>query len=121
VRTLVALACILSSGCLDGISDVNGPDQTPPNAEPLAGCAMACHGADSSNAPPKSVSGATDTSSTAVGAHQQHLNPSPAWHAKVDCADCHVVPATVDAPGHMDGDNKAEVTFSTRVGASRHS
>src|SRR6185436_17260878 len=27
-------------------------------------------------------------------------------------ADCHVVPQRDDDPGHIDGDNKAEVTFS---------
>ena len=72
---------------------------SPPNAEPLAGCAIACHGADTSNAPPKSVSGATATTATAVGAHQVHLTASPAWHRTLVCADCHVVPDTTGAPG----------------------
>jgi predicted CxxxxCH...CXXCH cytochrome family protein len=113
LRTLcVALVCTVTSsaGCLGEISDTSN-EISPPNAEPLAGCSMSCHGSDASNAPPKSIMGATDTSSVAVGAHQQHLDPAPTWHRKVACADCHVVPADVASPGHMDGDNKAEVIF----------
>ena len=111
-----AIALVLLVGCVGSLT-VDG-DQAPPNTEPLAGCAMACHGADTSNAPPKSISGAMETTATAVGAHQAHLNPAPSWHLKVACADCHVVPSEVGSPGHMDGDNKAEVTFSTRAGTS---
>jgi predicted CxxxxCH...CXXCH cytochrome family protein len=36
--------------------------------------------------------------------------------ARVDCADCHVVPASWDAPGHIVGDGPpAEVTFGARA------
>jgi len=112
----------LVAGCTGDISGGSGGDgEPPPNADPQAGCALACHGADVSNAPPKSISGATDTTSTAVGAHQAHLVASPAWHHRVDCADCHVVPDRVDAPGHMDGDNIAEVIFSARAGGAASS
>lgn len=120
-RTLcLFLVCTLAytSGCLGEITDMGGTEQAPPNAEPLAGCAMSCHGGEASNAPPKSISGATDTSAVAVGAHQQHLDPASAWHRKVECADCHVVPSDVSSPGHMDGDNKAEVTFGAIAGMS---
>ena len=51
----VVLALALA-GCLGEVTDMGGPaDEPAPNDEPLAGCAMACHGADSSNAPPKSI------------------------------------------------------------------
>jgi predicted CxxxxCH...CXXCH cytochrome family protein len=117
--TCVAFVALVGSlaGCLGTLESLGGADNAP-NTEPNPGCAMSCHGAENSNAPPRSVSGATETTSTSVGAHQQHLSPSPSWHAKVECADCHVVPSTVDSPGHMDGDNKAEVMFSTRVGTT---
>lgn len=59
-----------------------------------------------------------DTTATGVGAHQVHLNPSPSWHQKVECSDCHVVPQAVGDPGHIDGDNKAEVIFSMRGGGT---
>jgi predicted CxxxxCH...CXXCH cytochrome family protein len=88
----------------------------PPNAEPRLGCAIECHGDDVSNAPPKSVSGAMETTAVAVGAHRSHLDVAPTWHRKVACEDCHVVPAEVDSPGHLDGDGKAEVVFSMVAG-----
>jgi predicted CxxxxCH...CXXCH cytochrome family protein len=115
---IASLAWIGMLGCVSPIDGTTTADQTPPNADPLSGCSIACHGDDTSNAPPKSVSGATDTTATPVGAHQAHLIASPTWHHKVECADCHVVPATVDAPGHIDGDNKAEVIFSMRAGGT---
>ncbi|HEU4730168.1 MAG TPA: CxxxxCH/CxxCH domain-containing protein [Kofleriaceae bacterium] len=106
-------------GCVGGIDDpAAGADVSPPNADPQAGCAIACHGDDLSNAPPRSISGATDTTSVAVGAHQAHLIASPSWHKPVECADCHVVPKAVGDPGHIDGDNKAELTFSMRAGGT---
>lgn len=113
---VIALLAVVMCGCLGTIDGMEA-EVAPPNTEPLTGCAMSCHGDEASNAPPKSVSGAVDTTSVAVGAHRQHMNPSPAWHRKVDCADCHVVPNAVGDPGHIDGDNKAELTFSMRAGA----
>lgn len=105
-------------GCGFQADDSTGSDMMPPNADPQEGCAIACHGADTSNAPPKSISGVTATTARPVGAHQAHLVASPAWHRAVECGDCHVVPATVDAPGHIDGDGVAEVAFSARAGGS---
>jgi predicted CxxxxCH...CXXCH cytochrome family protein len=106
------------AACLGDVSGDSTVDPAPPNSEPLSGCALSCHGDDNSNAPPKSVTGSTDTMSVGVGAHQAHLVASPSWHLKVDCADCHVVPQAVGDPGHIDGDNKAELTFSMRAGAN---
>jgi predicted CxxxxCH...CXXCH cytochrome family protein len=115
MRTFLLVAVIAAcDGSLTGMGD----DAPPPNADPQAGCAMSCHGTEDNNAPPKSVAGTTDTTAKAVGAHQAHMNPAPAWHQAVKCADCHVVPADVTSPGHIDGDNIAEVTFSQRAGAS---
>lgn len=109
---------VLALGMFACVGSIDSGDQSPPNADPLAGCATSCHGADSSNAPPRSVSGTVDTTATAVGAHQAHLVASPAWHHKVECADCHAVPDRVEAPGHIDGDGKAEVVFSARAGGA---
>lgn len=71
----------------------------------------ACHGSEANDAPPKGVSGETDPSTRAVGAHQEHLRAAD-WHAPMRCEDCHVVPATVDQPGHRDNELPAEVTFT---------
>ena len=108
---LLLVGAVVMIGCageIDGLAT----DPTPPNAEPNAGCALGCHGSDTTNAPPSSVSGATDTTSVAVGAHRVHLNVAPTWHRAVECADCHVVPTAVGDAGHIDGDNVAELTFS---------
>jgi hypothetical protein len=48
-----------------------------------------------------------------VGAHQSHLQDSDLWTGNAAlCENCHVVPATFDAPGHLD-DNapQAELAF----------
>lgn len=112
VAAIVMLG-LMACANLNAVEDV-----APPNADPLGGCAIACHGDDLSNAPPKSVSGATDTTARTIGAHRAHLVASPSWHHPVECADCHVVPEIVGAPGHIDGDNVAEVIFSMRAGGT---
>lgn len=112
----IAVAVMFASGCVGTLS--SGGSEPPPNADPQAGCALGCHGTETSNAPPTSLSGATATSSAAVGAHQAHLDAASSWHKRVACADCHVVPAEVGSPLHIDGDNKAELTFSDRAGVS---
>jgi predicted CxxxxCH...CXXCH cytochrome family protein len=104
-------------GCVGELEGI-GNGTPPPNADPQAGCALGCHGTEASNAPPKSISGAMETTAVAVGAHQAHLNVAASWHRPVACADCHAVPAEVSSPGHMDGDGKAELTFGTIAGAN---
>jgi len=69
-----------------------------------------CHGDPARNAaPPRSVRGATETSDVGVGAHQAHLTDGAIRQA-IACGECHVVPSSVDSPGHMDG-ARAPVTF----------
>jgi predicted CxxxxCH...CXXCH cytochrome family protein len=68
-----------------------------------------CHGNDVNAAPPVDTFGSSDDTLVSVGAHQSHLGPSN-WHREVLCDDCHLVPATVDDPGHLD-DAPAEVIW----------
>ncbi|MBS1124636.1 MAG: cytochrome family protein, partial [Deltaproteobacteria bacterium] len=110
MRIAIAFAAVMSAGACT--TAIDGGEELPPYAETNAGCASGCHGADTTSAPPTSLSGGTDTSSVAVGAHRQHLSSQGSWHRAVACADCHVVPDVVGAAGHIDGDNKAELTFS---------
>lgn len=117
MQTKIGVLVFMLGGCLGEITAMDG-DEAPPNADPLLGCSLACHGTDSSNAPPKSISGVTDTTAVGVGAHQPHVDVAPTWHRKIECADCHVVPTDVGSPGHIDGDNKAEVTFGALAGVS---
>ncbi len=76
-----------------------------------------CHGvfaADGNDlrnaAPPAGLHNETEASSPAVGAHQAHLNYFESVEAT--CQECHTVPATMAAAGHIDGDGEAEVTFN---------
>jgi len=80
----------------------------PGGEEP--GCGR-CHGTADDPAPPPSLRRATEASDPGVGAHRRHRERSDR-HGELRCKHCHVVPETVDAPGHRDGDNQAEVTFS---------
>jgi predicted CxxxxCH...CXXCH cytochrome family protein len=64
------------------------------------------------SAPPIDISGNTDPSYPGVGAHDIHLNAS-STHAAFACDECHVVPTSVDSPGHADTGPPAEVTFGT--------
>lgn len=109
----LAVVVVSTSGC---VSNLGSEDEAPPNADPQTGCSLNCHGTDNSNAPPTALNGQSDTTTVGVGAHQSHLDPASTWHRQVKCMDCHVVPAAVDSPGHMDGDGKAEVTFSQVAG-----
>ena len=89
---------------INGVVDVVGPSAT-------GGC-TSCHGSATSSAPPKDLLGNTVATARGVGAHTAHLATST-WHLAIPCASCHTVPITADAPGHIDGDNVAEVKFGT--------
>ena len=77
-----------------------------------------CHGSAAGNAPPQDTLGNTATTTRGVGAHQSHLTPASQFFKAIACTDCHVVPATVTALGHIDTPLPAEVKFSARAGTS---
>jgi predicted CxxxxCH...CXXCH cytochrome family protein len=86
----------------------------------VAGDCTSCHGSPSSSAPPKDLSGDTAPTAQGVGAHAAHLAPST-WRRAMTCSNCHVVPTSVDSPGHRDPDNLAEVIFDTLNPAGTYS
>ncbi|MBI5501299.1 MAG: CxxxxCH/CxxCH domain-containing protein [Deltaproteobacteria bacterium] len=86
---------------IDGIVDVVG-----------GGC-DACHGGGGEPAPPLDLAGNTATTFRGVGAHRSHLAAGSTWHRAGTCTDCHLVPAAVDAAGHLDTPTPAEVTWSS--------
>ena len=110
---LAAVLAALAAGC-----GFESPGlMPPPFADPQAGCAIECHGDDTSNAPPKTKSGLTATTDVAVGAHRAHLSVASTWHRQVLCEDCHTVPVNVGDSGHIDNDDgRAEVTFAMIAG-----
>ena len=75
-----------------------------------------CHGGAGSAAPPEDTTGGTSTALRGIGAHRSHLGPST-WHAEVRCSECHRVPATPTAAGHMDTPLPAEMTWGPLAGA----
>ncbi len=75
------------------------------------GCS-GCHGSAASPAPPVDLSGNTFTTAIGVGAHQAHLQASSHISAPIPCATCHVVPTTIDSPGHIDHAGPAIVNAS---------
>ncbi|HEU0035834.1 MAG TPA: CxxxxCH/CxxCH domain-containing protein [Kofleriaceae bacterium] len=68
-----------------------------------------CHGDATSAAPPRGLHGETVTTQLAVGAHRAHLDGTSRLRGPIACNECHVVPATVDAGGHIDSELPAEV------------
>jgi predicted CxxxxCH...CXXCH cytochrome family protein len=111
----VALAI---SGCLERRDQKNDPRPTE---------CTACHGSPGRAgseqfraAPPTDLAGNWDAGSPGVGAHQIHLNAS-ATHPALACDECHVVPATVLAPGHLDTLPPADIVFGTTARADGHS
>ena len=88
------------------------------------GCTT-CHGSSSrdglaASAPPGDLSWNLSPTARGVGAHQLHLR-ARSWWATIGCDDCHVVPSTAGARGHLtDGttstsDLRAELSFGSRA------
>jgi predicted CxxxxCH...CXXCH cytochrome family protein len=68
-----------------------------------------CHGS-TNPAPPRDINGNLSTTVATVGAHQSHLVGAGTTDG-IRCSECHVVPTSVYAPGHLDGGLPAEVIF----------
>jgi hypothetical protein len=69
-----------------------------------------CHGGNGDPAPPKDLLGNEFTTAIGVGAHQAHLHVPSGITTPIACATCHLVPATMNAAGHIDSLLPAEVT-----------
>jgi predicted CxxxxCH...CXXCH cytochrome family protein len=112
-------ACHSQTVKADGTIDLAGGHHIDGTLDlPTLACST-CHGNASNAAPPQSAGGLTATTEVTVGAHQTHLKDG-ASRAAVDCTECHVVPKTVDDPGHIDA-SPAEVVFgplATRGGVT---
>ncbi|MCA9550587.1 MAG: CxxxxCH/CxxCH domain-containing protein, partial [Myxococcales bacterium] len=86
-----------------------GCGEKAPESPREGGC-RSCHGDLKSPAPPKALDGSEDPSSPGVGAHRAHLF-GIGLSKPVACTECHIEPETVDAPGHIDTDPPAELTW----------
>lgn len=72
-----------------------------------------CHGS-TNPAPPRDIDGNVSTTLATVGAHQSHLVGAGTTDG-IRCSECHVVPTSVYAPGHVDSGSPAEVIFGDSV------
>ena len=110
--------------CHPGVAEVEGALGLDPLAsthldgtvELTVELCAGCHGGPANAAPPRSTTGAVETSDLAVGAHQSHVQDGPLALA-IACQECHVVPTSVDEPSHQDA-SPAEITWG--VVASGH-
>jgi len=73
-----------------------------------SGTCSACHGEGDDPAPPRDLGGNRLASALGVGAHQEHLRAGR-LRGPIACGECHVVPAQLTSPGHLDPDPPAEV------------
>jgi len=78
-----------------------------------SGTCGACHGDASSPAPPRGLHGERFTTAIAVGAHRAHVEAPSGLRGPIACAECHVMPAAVDTPGHVDSAPPAEVILAS--------
>lgn len=101
---------------LDPASHINGVVDLLPDGD---GACDSCHGSDGVAAPPTDLAGNTARTSPGVGAHRQHLGASNQYR-EMSCSQCHVVPTSTSTPGHIDGDNQAEVPFDSLNGAAQY-
>jgi predicted CxxxxCH...CXXCH cytochrome family protein len=100
----LALTAVAVLG-LGGLACGNGRTVSGIASTAVVECTQ-CHGGldNQTGAPPLDVSGRSDPSLPSVGAHTAHVQSGTASLAGAfDCDACHPKPATVDAPGHMDG------------------
>jgi predicted CxxxxCH...CXXCH cytochrome family protein len=74
------------------------------------GCSS-CHGWNQGASPPQNLKGECGPGLDGVGAHKAMRMGTTLVH-QAACSNCHVVPLSTWAEGHIDGDGKAEVVFS---------
>ncbi len=70
-----------------------------------------CHGSGADPAPPVDLLGNSSREAIGVGAHQVHLSGGQ-FSRPLACSECHVVPETINAPGHLDDSPHAEVVLA---------
>jgi len=75
---------------------------------------VVCHGGveNLTGAPPSDLDDNLEEDTRGVGAHTAHLRGGT-FRIGIECRECHVVPDTYNAPGHVDSDLPAEVTFGS--------
>ena len=93
-----------TTACVDCHPSPEGPYHANGNLDvnPLA--CDACHGSGPLGVPPNALDGSTEPTDRGVGAHRRHLDFTleDRIGKVVPCEVCHAIPASLDAPGHLD-------------------
>jgi predicted CxxxxCH...CXXCH cytochrome family protein len=100
-----------------GAIDVAGGHHVDGKVDVIQLTCTTCHGDSTpggSAAPPLATSGASDTTSVSVGAHQAHVAPRLA--SPVACTECHGAAVASYTTGHADG--TVQIAFGARAGAA---
>lgn len=111
---------VLATGASPKLSPVfhaNGTVEVGSGANNCASChgtgqSTACGPGAPCSAPPRDLSSNQSETALGVGAHQAHLVGKQNLSGDIPCSACHVVPNSVDDPGHIDHPLPATVTFS---------
>lgn len=75
------------------------------------GCSS-CHGWNQGVSPPQNLKGECSPGLDGGGAHKaMRMSPTPIH--QVACSNCHVIPLSVWAPGHIHDNGKTQVVFSS--------
>jgi hypothetical protein len=105
--SIVNVSC-MTSGCH---RDSQGSAKSPESCNVCHGSFTALASDKSSWAPPFALNNDSLTTSAGVGAHQKHLTTAGVGKL-VKCEECHAVPATWNAAGHLNPlPFRAEVVF----------
>jgi predicted CxxxxCH...CXXCH cytochrome family protein len=97
-------------GVVDGQVTITRPELHQDGTVQVAVGCSSCHGWNQGVSPPQDLRGGCDPVRRGVGSHQA-MREAPILAHRVGCPNCHVVPTEIDQAGHLDGDNRAEVTF----------
>jgi predicted CxxxxCH...CXXCH cytochrome family protein len=102
---------VVTQGCMVAGChvDQNGTAKSPEACNTCHGNFSSPSNVVASFAPPRALNGDTQESSPRVGAHQIHLLGTKGL--AVDCAECHIVPSSITASGHI-GAPPAEVVLN---------
>ncbi len=114
-QALAAALLILGLAACDTAREAVVPAPDAASAADADRACWSCHGTPGNPAPPRALkrkgdtANRTATTDPGVGAHAAHLGSK--MTTNVQCQSCHVVPSAVFVPGHMDGADKAALTF----------
>ena len=83
------------------------------------GSCTSCHGGldNQTGAPPAGLRGESSTTDLAVGAHTAHVSGGSLAVA-FECSECHLIPSSIAAPGHLGADSVAELTWGSLAGST---